>query len=161
MIGGRTLIATKIAEALILRADLQKKLASLRERITQYVTVQQGEKPAESPTELIKQAMAVARELEDLVYRINRANLHAKLSDGRTLTEALAQRETLVHQHAILTAAVGATRRQPDRYGLKEIKWVVTIDVSKTQKQADDLAKKLRELNVLIQEANWKTTLPE
>jgi hypothetical protein len=154
-------MATKLAEALLLRADLQKKLASLRERITQYVTVQQGEKPAENPNDLIKQAVGVARELEDLIYRINRANLHAKLSDGRTLTEALAQRETLIQQHSILTTAIGATRRQPDRYGLKEIKWVAVIDVSKTQKQADDLAKKLRELNVLIQEANWKSNLPE
>ena len=151
----------KLAEALILRADLQKKLASLRERIDQYVTVQQGEKPAENPKDLLKQATGVMRELEELVYRINRANLHSKLSDGRTLTGALARRDALIQHHAMLSSAVGSTRKQPARYGLKEIKWITVIDVPKVQKQADDLAKQLRELNVLIQEANWKTTLPD
>jgi hypothetical protein len=151
----------KLAEALILRADLQKKLASLRERITQYVTVQQGTKPSENPNDLLKQANGVIRELEKLVYRINLANLDSKTNDGRSLTELLAKRDAWVQQHSVLSAAVAATRKQPDRYGLKEIKWVNVIDVSKVQKQADDLAKNLRELNVKIQETNWKMELPE
>ena len=33
------------------------------------------------------------------------------------------------------------------------------LEVSKLQKQADDLAKKLRELNGLIQQANWEADL--
>jgi len=33
---------------------------------------------------------------------------------------------------------------------------VATVDVAKLQKQCDDLSKQLRELNVLIQETNWK-----
>src|SRR5437879_6184081 len=107
----------KLAEALILRADLQKKLTSLRDRIVQYVTVQQGEKPAERPNDLIKQAIGVTRELEDLVFRINRANLESKLGDGRPLTEALARRDALIQQHSLPTSAISATRKQPARYG--------------------------------------------
>ena len=151
----------KLAEALILRADLQKKLASLRERASKYVTVQQGEKPAEEPNALLKQAVGVIRELEHLVFRINRANLDSKTRDGRSLTEALARRDALVQQHSVVEAMLAGTRKQPDRYGLKEIKWITVVDVPKFQKQADDLAKQLRELNVLIQEANWNHELPE
>jgi hypothetical protein len=151
----------KLAEALILRADLQKKLASLQERVTQYATVQQGERPAEKPDDLMKQASGVIRQLEDLVFRINRANLEAKLPDGRSLTETLARRDALIQQHPLITAAIASTRKQPDRYGLKEIKWVAVVSVPKLQKQADDLAKQLRDLNVAIQQANWKAVLPE
>ena len=129
--------------------------------MTQYVTVQHGEKPAENPNDLLKQAAGVIRELQELVFRINRANLDSTTSDGRSLTELLARRDALVQQHSVINAAIAATRKQPDRYGLKEIKWVTVVDVSKLQKQADDLAKQLRELNVLIQETNWKTELPE
>src|SRR6266480_4448955 len=90
----------KVAEGLILRADLQKKLASLRDRVTQYVTVQHGEKPAENPNDLLKQAAGVIRELQELVFRINRANLDSTTSDGRSLTELLARRDALVQQHS-------------------------------------------------------------
>ena len=151
----------KLAEALILGADLQKNSPPCAERIGQYVTVQQGEKPAENPNDLLKQAAGVIRELEDLVFRINRANLGSKVSDGRSLTEVLARRDALIQQHSVTTAAIAATRKQPDRYGLKEIKWVTVIDVPKLQKQADDFAKQLREINVLIQESNWKIVLPD
>ncbi len=44
----------KIAEALLLRSDMQKKLASLRERVGQNAVVQQGDEPHEDPTKLIK-----------------------------------------------------------------------------------------------------------
>ncbi len=39
----------KLAEALLLRSDLQKKLASLRERIVANAVVQEGDKPHEAP----------------------------------------------------------------------------------------------------------------
>ena len=39
----------KLAEALLLRGDMQKKLASLRERIGQNAVVQEGEQPHEDP----------------------------------------------------------------------------------------------------------------
>jgi hypothetical protein len=38
---------------------------------------------------------------------------------------------------------------------MKGIKWVATVDVAKLQKQSDDLARQLREVNGKIQEANW------
>src|SRR5262249_28336779 len=99
----------KLAEALLLRADLQKKLASLQERIGRYAVVQEGEKPHEDPRKLIGEANGVIEELEDLVYRINRANLKGKLKDGRSLTEVLAHRDALTQRHSLLKSAVGAT----------------------------------------------------
>jgi hypothetical protein len=151
----------KLAEALLLRGDIQKKLAQLRERIMRYAVVQEGEKPAEDPNKLLKEAVGVLDELEALVFSINQANLRHKLKDERTLTEAMAHRDALAQHHALLQAAIAGTNKEPDRYGLKEIRWVKTVDVAKLQKQSDDLAKKLRETNGMIQEMNWKVEIPD
>jgi hypothetical protein len=149
----------KLAEALLLRGDLQKKLASLRERVAANVLVQEGSKPAEDPKALLKESAGVQDELEQLVVAINGANLQHKLADGRTLTAALAHRDTLAQRHGLLQAAIEATRKEPDRYSMSEIKWVAVIEVAKLQKQSEDLAQRLRELNARIQEANWQVEL--
>lgn len=39
----------KLAEALVLRADIQKKLASLRQRIGKNAIIQEGSEPQEAP----------------------------------------------------------------------------------------------------------------
>jgi hypothetical protein len=149
----------KLAEALLLRADQQKKLASLRERIVANAVVQEGEAPHEPPDQLLMEAFGVLGEFETLVSRINHTNLSSKLPDGRTLTDAIAHRDMLAQKHALLIAAIAGCRKEPERYGIREIKWKAVLDVSKLQKQADDLAKSLRELNGAIQQANWNSDL--
>jgi hypothetical protein len=149
----------KLAEGLLLRSDLQKKLASLRERVVQNAVVQEGDQPHEAPDELLKQAVGVLDELESLIAKINEANLTTKLPDGRTLTQAIARRDTLASRHSLLVAAIAGCRKEPARYGVREIKWVATLEVAKLQKQADDLAKQLRELNGMIQQVNWSAEL--
>ena len=149
----------KLAEALLLRGDMQKKLASLRERVVRNGLVQEGSKPLEDPNALLAEASALIGELENLVTEINVANLANKLPDGRTLTAAIAHRDSLIQRHALLQAAIGATQKEPDRYSVREIKWIAAVDVSKLQKQSEDLAKQVRELNGKIQETNWKVEL--
>jgi len=149
----------KLAEALLLRGDLQKKLASMRERIVRNGLVQEGNVPQEDPEALLLEAYAVTTELEKLVLAINAANMCNKLPDGRSLTAAIAERDSLIQRHALLQAAIGATHKEPDRYSAREIKWVSVFDVKKLQKQSEDLAKKLRELNAKIQESNWQVVL--
>ena len=76
----------KLAEALMLRADLTKKLASLRERLGANAIVQDGQQPHEDPSGLLKEAFAVLDEFEGLLVRINTANAESQIPDGRTLT---------------------------------------------------------------------------
>jgi hypothetical protein len=148
----------KLAEALILRADVQKKIESLRNRLKVVMLVQEGEKPIEQPKILLTELTGVLKQAEELVYRINKTNMHTKLSDGVLLTEALARREVLAKHHTILKELTEAAN-PTNRYGLSEIKTVTTLDVATLQKQIDKLAKELRELNGSIQEAGWKAEL--
>src|SRR5437899_87511 len=113
----------KLAEALLLRADIQKKLASLQARAQRYAIVQEGERPAEDPQAILHQVEAVADELQRLVFAINTANLRHKIASGETLTEALAKRDSLALRHRILNSVVDVCAKPPDRYGVKEIRW--------------------------------------
>lgn len=149
----------KLAEGLLLRADLQKKLASLQARAQKYAVVQEGEQPAEDPRELLRQVDIVSAELEKLIFAINQANLRHTLPSGPTPTEALARRDGLSQRHAIVLGVADACAKPPERYGVKEIRWVATVDVAKLRERADDLAKQIRELNAAIQEASWQVEL--
>lgn len=151
----------KLAEALLLRSDQQKKLASLKQRINANVLVQDGDEPSEDPNELLKQVFALTQESQKLVYAIHKTNALTKLSDGRSLLALLTLRDELVECHKVLTAAISSSSREPDRYSTREIKWHKVIPVSSLQKQADDISVKLRDLNVLIQASNWKIDLLE
>jgi hypothetical protein len=151
----------KLAEALLLRAEMQTKLGTLRERIAASAVVQQGDKPAESAEKLLREAAGILGDLEAMIVRIHRTNAKGKLADGRTLTESIAERDRLKQQHALLAHAAASLKRQPEMYSPREIKWVPQLDAAKLHKQADDVSGKIRALNVKIQEANWKIALEE
>ncbi|PIG08812.1 DIP1984 family protein [Comamonas sp. 26] len=146
----------KLAEALLLRADLNKKLASLRERINRNAIVQEGETPKEKVEDLLAEATSALEEQQKLVRTINTANESTRLADGRLLADVLALRDTLIARHSLLTATIAATHKDVDRYSQREIKWIAQIDVANLQKQADDLSRKIREVNVTVQAANWQ-----
>ena len=151
----------KLAEALLIRADQRKKMLSLRERIAQNAMAQEGDSPREDIAKLIAECFAVIAEQQALVLKIDVANAAAKLPDGRPLAAVLGQRDVLMQQHSVLKSAVDATHKEEDRYSPREIMWVPQIDVAATQKQMQDYSRKIRELNVQIQETNWRVELED
>ncbi|WP_215900595.1 DIP1984 family protein, partial [Acinetobacter baumannii] len=54
----------KLAEALLLRSDQQKKIISLKQRINANVLVQDGDQPSEDPNELLKQVFSLIQEFQ-------------------------------------------------------------------------------------------------
>lgn len=151
----------KLAEALLLRGEMQSKLAKLRDRLTTAAICQEGDKPAEDPERLLSEASGLISDLYALVAQINRTNATAKLADGRTILEAIAERDRLRQLMALLTAAADAAsgKDAEARYSYREIKWVPNLEVRKLHKQSDDVAGKLRSLNAALQEANWQISL--
>jgi hypothetical protein len=84
----------KLAEALVVRADLAKRLEQLKARLQRNAKAQEGEDPAEKPDELVGEFEHVATDFAALIARINLTNAAASLN-GRSLTEALAERDVL------------------------------------------------------------------
>ena len=151
----------KLAEALILRADHQKRAAQLRQRITDNAQVQEGEEPSENPLELVKEFEQLVEGLADLLKRINRTNSVTEFEAGKTLTDALAERDVLASRRKMYGELVASAAVSQDRYSRSEIKFQSTVSVPQMQKQVDDLARDYRELDMKIQALNWNVDLVE
>lgn len=151
----------KLAEALLIRSDMQKKLAQIKGRIRSNVKVQDGDAPSEDPNQLLIDASQVITELTALIERIHRTNAIAKTDNGQSMLTLLIERDTLEMRHKLLIEAIEATDTEVDRYSPREIKWHVMVSVAGLQKQADDIAMKLRKINLVIQANNWQIDLVE
>ena len=149
----------KLAEALILRADLQKRYSQIQQRLIQNAKVQDGEKPAEEPEKLLREVEEVSAELQGFIQHINATNSQTEMDDGTSISDAIAVRDILRMNHSLYRQLAGAAVVTQDRYTKSEVKFRSTVNIAKLQKQADDLARKHRELDTKIQEANWKTEL--
>ena len=149
----------KLGEALILRANCQKRIEQLKERLNRNARIQEGDKPAEAPNDLLKELESTTEELTQLIQRINRTNTVTELEDGLTLSDALAVRDVLILKYGIYNSLVEHASVTKGRYSRSEIKFKSTVNVSDIQKTIDELAKAHRELDTKIQEANWQTEL--
>ena len=147
-----------LAEALILRADLQKYVEQLKSRLNDNVQVQEGDQPAEQPTILFTELNDVLPELESLIVRINITNTKTKVAD-KTMTELLAEKDVLKKKLEIYQSAYKKAIIRNERYSRNEVRFVSTIDGESLQKKIDAMAKQYRELDMTIQQANWNTEL--
>ena len=151
----------KLAEALLIRSDMQKKLAQVKERIRNNAKVQEGDTPSEDPNKLIIEASQIISELNDLIERIHRTNAMAITDKKQSILKLLVERDTLEMRHKLLIDTIEATNSESDRYSHREIKWHVMVSVASLQKQADDIAMRLRQINIIIQSNNWQIELIE
>ena len=151
----------KLAEALLIRSDMQKKLAQIKGRIRNNVKVQDGDTPSEDPNTLMIDASQIITELSVLIERIHRTNAIAKTDTGQSMLTLLVERDTLEMHHKLLIETIEATASETDRYSHREIKWNIMVSVAGLQKQADDIAMKLRKINIVIQANNWQIDLIE
>lgn len=151
----------KLAEALVLREAMRKKLAGLRIRLQRNAVVQEGNKPYEQPDNLIKAAISVLKELEVLACKINETNMRTKLPDGKTLMEANIHLQSLVKQYLLRERALHSWNGKSMGINQSTLRLIIVFDVSDLQKQADDLATRIVELNNAILKANHKTELEE
>lgn len=151
----------RLAEALILRADYQKRVEQLKQRLLNNAKVQEGDTPSEDPQTLLSELRRVADEVVRLIQQINKTNAQTPFEASLTLADALAQRDMLKVQHAIYRDLAQAATIKQDRFSKSEIKFRSSVNVAEIQHQADQFAKAYRELDARIQEANWRTDMIE
>lgn len=150
----------KLAQALILRADTQKRIEQLKVRLLSNAKTQENEKPSEDPKLLLKELDRLTSELFRLICSINLTNSSAKF-DGMSLTEMIAKKDALVLKANVLREFATSASQKVDLYSNSEIKILSTVDVAALQKQVDALSKEIRELEMKLQEANWSVDLVE
>ena len=110
---------------------------------------------------MVRSAGQVLNELESLIRRINRTNA-ATAVEGGTLTDALARRDVLRLRRGVVSSAADAAAGEGQR-GFRqlrsELKMIPALPVADLRRQADDLARQLREVDTLIQRTNWEADL--
>ncbi len=151
----------KLAEALVLRADLQRRVGQVRERLNMSALVQEGDQPPEQPQALLGELDEMFEQLNRLIVQINQTNVRTRIDGGETLTEALARRDVLDLRLQVLKQVADTAAQRIDRYGRSEIKRVATVDVGALRRDIDQIARQRRELDTAIQATNWTTELGE
>ncbi|MBR5421927.1 MAG: DIP1984 family protein [Lachnospiraceae bacterium] len=148
----------KLATALSERADLQRRITELSGRLNNNARVQDGEKPAEDPNELIKELNEAFERLEELIARINHTNNETRSGDA-TITDLIAKRDCLKQKISIMRSFLNAASEKVSRYSKTEIRVLSTVPVSELQKEVDRVSRELRETDETIQGLNWTTDL--
>jgi len=149
----------KLAEALSLRAEQQKRMTQLAGRMVRNAKTQEGEQPAEDSNALLNEYNQVANQLVSLVQRINRTNSSTAMEGYGTIADAIAARDGLrlrADAHRQLADAGVITQ---NAYSRSEIKFRTMVSVAALQAEADSLSRQHRELDTAIQSLNWTTDL--
>ncbi len=148
----------KLAEALNLRADLQKRIANLRERLIKNAKVQEGDTPSEDPNMLLNELNDNISELENIIKLINKTN-SATYIDNESISDIIAKRDTLGLKLSILRSFISESANKIERYSNKEIKILSTVNVAEKQKEIDNLSKEYRLIDTKLQGLNWTTDI--
>jgi hypothetical protein len=151
-------------EALAERAANVRQFEQLKHRVIAAVRHQEGEDPAETGDELLRQTKDLLDRQARLIAAINHTNAATLLDDrSSTITAALAERDRLRALHKLITeteaAAAGSGRHGWGRAMRSEIRDVTEMDVAGLRRQLDDLSRQIRELDAKIQATHPVTEL--
>ncbi|KIL49527.1 hypothetical protein KP78_09950 [Jeotgalibacillus soli] len=119
----------KLAEALLERADLQKRLAQMDDRLMRSAIFQEGNEPPEDPTELLIEMKRLFEKLEKLFAKNQKMNATSELAPYRMLSDALAKRDLLMQKRQKLQTLVENASGVENRYSLFEIRNISTVNV--------------------------------
>lgn len=150
----------KLAEALQERADLNRNIEQLKNRLNNNVLVQEGEKPAEEPEKLKKELDASIERLAYLISHINLTNCQT-IAGGQSLTELIAKKDALTLKIRVYKEIANTGSQTSYRSRNTEIKIKPTILVGDWQAEIDHMSRELRLLDNQLQERNWNTDLIE
>lgn len=124
----------------------------IRSRLDNSARIQEGEEPAEDPNELFAEADRVYERLLKLIRAVNRTNSRSEFDNDRSIFDAIVESDVLAKRREFLLGVSECGNRWTDFH-------TPTVPVEELRAQADKLAKRYRELDLQIQELNWKTDL--
>lgn len=159
-----------LAEGLAARKQALVSIKDLSARWqTAAVRYEDAVAESEDPASLQEQLDTAIDDFRVLSERINRTNNATTITfDGQSLTimEAVALRELLLlrakHYRATADAVVETLSGSSRYYGKRtkdDIKQVAAIDIAEVRNVADRASKRVRELDIVLQQKNWTTDL--
>lgn len=150
----------KLAELLIERSEIQKRIAQMSSRLNDYAIIQEGDEPPFKPEVMLKKLDGLHVKLEETIRKINMVNMTTEIEPGMTLADAVTKRDVMKSRRNIYHGLFTASVVRDNRYSKKEIKFVTTLDVDSVMDITDELAKEIRILDSKIQNINWEVEVP-
>ncbi len=147
----------KLAEGLLLRADLMKKIEHLQNRIRPVLIVTDNKTPQEDPVKLLAQLRKAINDLEAIIVRINKTNNETIIEGQGFLMEALAKRDSLKLLSEKLRVIRQAAQVNNSSYNNQK----ATLEIKDLQIEIDQTGRAFREVDSKIQETNWLTELKD
>lgn len=149
----------KLAEALLLRVDLQKKLRQIESRLAKNAKTQGDEPPSEHPADLLLEFDECNKQWEELIQKINRTNSLTEIEAGVSIADMITKRDAIKQKlNALYKLSENATI-ELNRYSRSEIVQRSAISVPEIQKQINEQSKAYREIDTKLQALNWNTDL--
>jgi hypothetical protein len=149
----------KLAEALLIKAEYEERLESLRTRLRVSARVQDGNFPPEDPETLLADVQTCLDNLASLNKRISITQSQTLLASRQTLADAIIDQEILVKKQSIYQSIVEAGTIPPDAYQSSNMRWLVTVNIAGLNRRIEEIAKEYRLLETEIQKVSWSTKL--
>ena len=147
-----------LAEALMDRADLQKEIYQLTQRLDQNARVEVGAEPVENPLVLLDELKRLYDRYGQLVARINRTN-EETIVDGVRLNDLILERNLAMKLNHYLQSFVNEATRVTERWDSKNVVMRPAVDVAPIRKEIGAASRRIREMDIRIQKINWTTEL--
>lgn len=146
----------KLAEALLERRDLQNKLLGLKNTMISQSLIEEGDKLEVSMDELLKEYHIVNVQLEKIIVGIHEKNQTViVLETKETLQATLEKREGYRREYDVYQEII-STQQDQRRFARNEIKMVPSFSQKELTEKLNELAKKIRQVDALIQQTNWR-----
>ncbi len=149
----------KLAESLIDRSEIQKRITDLQNRIRENAVIQQDDAPLEDPAKLFEELIQCYSNLDDLNRRIIATNNSTIFEGNLKVCDALANRESLDKQIKDLGNIASAFSVKNNRFTKTEIKFVSTMNPGTIRIHIDALKDQRKKLDRKIQAMNWAIEL--
>ena len=144
----------KLAEALAERADTMRRYQQVYERLQRYARVQDGDCPAEDPSDLLTLANTHLDYLDYLICHINITNSATQFSNTLSLSDAVSLRDTTLKRRKLFADIASYATSPQERRSRNEVKLVTSISCNDLQRLADRLSRDYRTLDTTIQRLN-------
>ncbi|MDO5580605.1 MAG: DIP1984 family protein [Planctomycetia bacterium] len=143
----------KVAEALILKSDLRKRIEQIRDRLVKNAKVQEGDAPGEKPEDLLMELDRLLTDYESLIRRITAANQTAAAGSG-TLADLIVQKKLLtIKQNYYEKMSIRAGYEKSLFGGWKQ------SSPAKLYAELERIKEEVHKLDTAIQQLNWQIEL--
>lgn len=157
----RRSIDMKLAQALIERKALKQKIATTQQRVVNNAVREVGTTQETDAASLFEANEKLRVEYANLIIRINNTNNSVTIESGETISEAIVKRDAAKDRLAALEQILSASLKRDNGFrGEDRVVYESAFkDRLSIRSEIDKAAKFYRELDILIQSANWSNDL--